>query len=146
MSITNQQIQEFIKLRALGYSFDKISKQLNISKPTLINLQKDFEKEISNQEVLEYQALLEQCKLTKQHRIKILAQSLEKILTELSRRSYEDIPTTDLVKIKDNLENSLKHELVKKQYKTGKIHPAIQAALKKDFREVVEEKIDILDF
>ena len=44
-------IQEFIKLRARGLSFDKISKQINVSKPTLIRWSRKFSAEIAAQKV-----------------------------------------------------------------------------------------------
>ena len=43
---TKDQKEKFIQLRAEGNSFDKISDILNISKPTLINWNIDFSKEI----------------------------------------------------------------------------------------------------
>ena len=41
MSKTLDERQQFIELRAKGYSFQKISDELNISKPTLIEWSKD---------------------------------------------------------------------------------------------------------
>lgn len=39
---------QFVELRAKGYSFDKISKKLNISKSTLIEWSKDMSMELAN--------------------------------------------------------------------------------------------------
>jgi len=45
--------EEFIHLRAQGYSLAAISKQLNVSKPTLIKWHQEFEEKIDN---LRYEA------------------------------------------------------------------------------------------
>ena len=39
--------EKFIQLRAKGLSFDKIAKQIKISKPTLLKWSEEFEKEIN---------------------------------------------------------------------------------------------------
>ena len=38
--------EKFVLLRAEGLSFDKIAKKIKVSKPTLIEWQKDFRDEI----------------------------------------------------------------------------------------------------
>lgn len=40
--------EKFIQLRAQGLSFDKISKETGISKPTLIKWNQEYSKEVSN--------------------------------------------------------------------------------------------------
>ena len=42
MAKTNKDRTNFIELRAQGFSFEKISKELNISKPTLMKWEKHF--------------------------------------------------------------------------------------------------------
>jgi transposase len=39
--------ERFMELRAKGHSFDKISEELKVSKPTLIQWRKDLEKQIA---------------------------------------------------------------------------------------------------
>ena len=47
MAINKKKAEEFIKLRAEGYSFDNIAEKLKISKPTLIKWSKEYEFEIN---------------------------------------------------------------------------------------------------
>ena len=46
---------KFIELRAEGNYFDKIAELLDVSKPTLIKQQREFESEISNLKFLRSQ-------------------------------------------------------------------------------------------
>ena len=45
--------EKFIELRAKGWSFDKIAKELGKAKQTLINWSKELEDEIDNLKALE---------------------------------------------------------------------------------------------
>jgi transcriptional regulator with XRE-family HTH domain len=49
--------EEFLKLRAKGWSFNRIAKQLGVSKPTLLAWSRDFALEIRNQKALEHENL-----------------------------------------------------------------------------------------
>lgn len=51
--------ENFINLRSQGYSFEKISKELDVSKPTLIKWNSEFSKEIANARFLAVEALLD---------------------------------------------------------------------------------------
>lgn len=44
------EVREFIRRRAEGYSFGEISKQINVSKPTLIKWSRKFREEIATEE------------------------------------------------------------------------------------------------
>ena len=89
--------EEFLKLRAKGWSFNRIAKQLGVSKPTLIAWSRDLALEIRNQKALEHEALLEQCSLTREARIQFLGDLVKKLLEELSSRNLATIPTERLV-------------------------------------------------
>ncbi|MBK8552798.1 MAG: hypothetical protein IPL53_17745 [Ignavibacteria bacterium] len=104
---TNEQKEKFVQLRAEGNSFDKISDMLNISKPTLINWNVEFKKEIDNLEYLKYQSILEQYKLIKQKRIEFLSEHLSKINEAINNKNYEDLSIKDLIMIRKNLISEL---------------------------------------
>ncbi len=116
---TKDQKEKFIQLRAEGNSFDKISDILNISKPTLINWNIDFSKEIDNLEYLKYQSILEQHKLVKQKRIEFLSEHLEKINDALSKKTYEDLSIKDLILIRKELSSEIFRETNNNKYYTG---------------------------
>ena len=71
--------ERFIEMRAGGDSYDKIAKELNKSKTTLILWNRELFKEIGNLEFLHYKALLEKHKLTQKAKIEFFVEEIEKI-------------------------------------------------------------------
>ena len=102
--------QEFIELRAKGMSFAKISEQIEVSKPTLIEWSKELELEVSNLKAIEMEALYEEHQLNKEARIKRLSQQLNKLETEIENRNLSDIPTSKLFDLYSNLLKTIKEE------------------------------------
>ena len=56
---------KFIELRAKGYSFDKIAKELGIAKQTLIDWSKELKNQIANLKAFELEVLQEKYFLSK---------------------------------------------------------------------------------
>jgi len=88
---------QFIELRAKGLSYDKIAIQLKKSKQTLIKWSKELECEISNFQTIEFDALKEKYRLSKQSRLEIFGKMLEGIKQELEKRDLKKIPTEKLL-------------------------------------------------
>ena len=65
--------QQFITLRAKGYSLEKIAKQIGKCRQTLSNWNSDLQEEIANAKAIELEALFEECLLSKEHRVKELS-------------------------------------------------------------------------
>lgn len=107
---TSRTKQRFIEMRAEGYSFDAISKELKTSKVTLINWGKELEIEIHNLRVLEYESTLAQYKLTKRHRLVGLGKLLSKIDEELGDRDLAKLHTQALIELKFKLQDKLAKE------------------------------------
>lgn len=101
---------EFIQLRATGMSFAKISEKLKVSKPTLIQWGKDFELDISNLRTIEQEALREKYLITKEKRIEMLGDSLDKVKQELAKRDFSEIPTEKLFSLNIKLLQEIKAE------------------------------------
>ena len=87
----------FVELRAQGLSYDRIAKELQASKPTLIGWARVFELEIQNLRVIELESLLEQYCMTKAKRIELLGKKLKTIKNELESRDLKDVPTDKLI-------------------------------------------------
>lgn len=85
--------EEFKLLRSEGLSFDKISAQLGVSKPTLIKWSRKYSVEISNLNCLALDELREEYYRTRKDRIHRIASSISKIEEELERRDFSDVPT-----------------------------------------------------
>ena len=85
--------QRFIEMRAKDISYDKISKELGVSKQTLINWSKEFNIEISNLKAIEHESLIEKYRLKEESSFKQLSDFISKIEAELGRRELKDVPT-----------------------------------------------------
>lgn len=111
--------EKFIELRAQGLSFDKISKEINVSKPTLIKWNQEYSKEVANIVFFNSENLIEEFRLLKIHKIEALACTLSKVLEELSKRDFGNVSTKDLISIAFSLENKLKENVSGIEYYTG---------------------------
>lgn len=112
MAITLEQKENFIHLRARGLSFEKISQELNISKPTLLKLEREQAEQIEQERALEVQAILEKFSLMRIARVEAFSSLLRSILEELLSRkeSLKDMPTDKLLSLAFLLEKRLSPE------------------------------------
>lgn len=104
-SITKK--ENFIQLRAEGLSFEKISRELNVSKKTLINWSRDFECDIQNMKSLRLDMLRERYLRDIEQRLKIYCKFQEKIEKELLSRDLKDLSTDKLYRIFDQNESKI---------------------------------------
>ncbi len=111
--------EKFIELRAKGWSFDKIAKELGKAKQTLINWSKELEDEIANLKALELEALYEKHYLLKENRIETFGVLLRKLKDEVMSRDLSDVPTDKLLDLLLKYENQLKDEIITPIYKTS---------------------------
>ena len=111
--------EKFIALRAKGLSFDKISRELNVSKPVLIDWCREYENEIANLKAVEFDTIIEKYSLNKKGRIELYAMYVKKIVDELANRDFSTVQTCKLVELLIKLCNSLKDEGLEQVF-TGK--------------------------
>lgn len=105
-------VEEFIILRAQGWSFDRIAKKLKTAKQTLINWSGTYGVEISHLKALELEALQEEYFLTKEGKIKLLGEAVKKLKTELDKRDLSDVPTAKLYELLDRYHELARTEAV----------------------------------
>jgi transposase-like protein len=112
MSKTLDEKQQFIELRAKGYSYQKIAEQLSVSKPTLIDWSKDDQtsKDIHNQRTLYLDELQEQYTMTKRHRITVFGEVLNRAKTELDKRDLSEMSTDKLITMVIKLSDTLRQD------------------------------------
>jgi hypothetical protein len=108
--IDNQTKERFIALRAIGWSFARISSELNISKPTLINLSRKLQFEIQNARAVEMEELAQQYLSTREERIKLLGRQLKTVEEELAKRDIATLPTTRLFSLAASLRKQIQSE------------------------------------
>lgn len=122
----NHEKNKFIELRAKGLSFDKISAELNISKPTLLQWNAEFSREIANMSYLEFETLLSQYQLAKKMRLDAFAAMLEKAMNELKSRSFEGLSTKDLLSFIISIESKIREEIRPVHYFTGEYNDPLE--------------------
>jgi Homeodomain-like domain-containing protein len=90
-------IARFIHLRANGLSYDKISAELKVSKPTLIQWSRKYQFDIQNLRAIETEALAEKCFAGRQERWELVSRDLSRVEAELAKRDLADVPTSQLL-------------------------------------------------
>lgn len=101
---------QFIQLRAKGWSYARISRKLKVSKSTLSNWRQELEAEIASLRAMELEALYERYFLAKEGRIKLLGETLKTIQAELKKRSLAEVETDKLIELQLKVYQALKEE------------------------------------
>lgn len=112
MSKTLDDKQQFIELRAKGYSFSRIADELGISKPTLISWSQEEQTttDIHNLQTLYMDELQEKYAMTKRHRIAVFGEVLNRAKDELSNRDLSTLQTDKLINLVIKLSDTLKQD------------------------------------
>jgi len=113
------QKERFIEMRAQGYSFDKIAKELGRAKQTLIDWSKELQEEIANLKALELEALYEKYYLLKETRLQTFGEMLQKIKKEVDKRNLSDVPTDKLLDLYLKYNSQAKEEIVEPHFKSS---------------------------
>ncbi len=100
-------VRRFIELRSQGWPFARISTELNVSKPTLINWSRTHQCQIHNLRAIELEALANQWLSSVSDRLKTLGEQLNKVEAELAGRDIKDLSTPQLY----SLARSLRHQM-----------------------------------
>lgn len=91
--------EQFLDLRAKGFSYDKIAKSIGVSKPTLIEWSKELENELFNLKSIERERLQEMFLVSKKSRVKLLSRQLRRLLSESDSRDLSSISTSKLLQL-----------------------------------------------
>lgn len=135
MSYNIQDKERFIELRAKGWSFDKIAKELSKAKQTLIDWSKELQDEIANRKALELEALYESYYLMRENRLETFGAMLTKIKEEIiERRDLSDVPTDKLLELLLKYNSQVKEEIVEPIYKSSQ-----EIKEERQDRELLEE-------
>jgi restriction endonuclease Mrr len=124
----------FIGLRAKGYSFDKIAKEMGKAKQTLIDWSKELQEEIANRKALELESLYESYYLLRENRLQTFGAMLTKIKKEVERRDLSDVPTDKLMDLLLKYNSQIKEEIIEPIYKSSQ-----ELIEERQDRELLEE-------
>ncbi len=122
--------EKFIELRAKGLSFDRISKELQTSKATLINWSKELTLEVRNRRELEREVLLEQVSLTHEARIQFIGDFMSKLRQELLSRNLTNVPTDRLFEM-----------ALKAQEESQRVSPATKLGVEENVMDSLNESL-----
>lgn len=138
MSYNSQDKERFIELRAKGWSFDRIAKELGKAKQTLIDWSKELQDEIANLKALELEALYEKYYLLKETRLQTFGEMLTKIKTEVESRDLSDVPTDKLLELLLKYNSQVKEEIIEPVFKSS-----VELREERLDRELLEELTNI---
>lgn len=103
----NNKKQDFIELRAKGFTYKKISQKLKVHIRTLFFWAKEFENEINFLKSAERENYLASLNLDENYMFKLIADELKKIDSALKGRDYKTFPPKYLIKWKIELLDKL---------------------------------------
>ena len=126
--------ERFIELRAKGWSFDKIAKELGKAKQTLIDWSKELQDQIANCKALELEALYESYYLMRENRLRTFGVMLNKIKKEVESRDLSDVPTDKLLELLLKYNSQVKEEIIEPTYKSSQ-----EIKEEREDREILEE-------
>lgn len=106
------QKEKLIELRAKGYSFNEIAKEIGLSKPTLIKWSNELQMEIANRKALEIDALQEKYFVSWKKRVEAFGEQLHRIQSELKERDLSDIHSKELIDLQIKFLEKLKEEQI----------------------------------
>jgi len=81
--------EHFMELRAHGLPLAKIADEIDVSKTTLINWDKEFKEEIDNLRAMELEALYDKYDLSTRKRVEFFGDVLSRIQRELETRDWD---------------------------------------------------------
>lgn len=102
--------EKFIELRASGLSYEAISKEICVSKPTLISWSHDFNNEISNLRKVELEAFQEKYIATRKKRIELYGNLINSLKSKIEERGLDSVPTEKLLELLIKYATAIKSE------------------------------------
>lgn len=132
-----EQKVKFIHLRAKGYSFAKIAKELGVSKSTLSNWSQELEEQIAKARAMELEALQEEYYILKEGRIKLLGEQLKVIQQELNGRDLSKVNTDRLMELQLKYFGELKEEYVEPRL-------VVKTGIKLNSKDIAEQLQSVL--
>lgn len=115
---TEQKKREFVSQRAEGISFDKIAKAIKVSKPILIEWEREYKEDIANMKAEAWEVFMLEQKLTQRNRLELLSTAKEKLWAEFSGRSLSELQAHKLLELILKLDSSITEAMPSVKYFT----------------------------
>jgi transposase-like protein len=133
-----EQKHRFVVMRAKGYSYARIARELGGSKGTLTAWNTEMEAEIAKMRALELEALQEEFFLLKEGRIRLIGEQLKAIQAEIGKRDLAKVNTDKLLELQLRYFGELKGEYVETGQRT-------RTGPKLNSRDISEELQSVLE-
>lgn len=133
----NEKKTQFIEMRAKGYPYSIIAKELNVSKATLTIWNKELKDKVTELKAERLNELFESYYMLREARIKQLGDTLKNINIALESKNLSDMTPDKLLDFKLKFINELKDELV--EFQETKISTKLNAD------EIIVELVSILE-
>lgn len=133
----NEEKLKFIELRAKGYPYRLIAKELNISKGTLTAWNEELKTQIAEFKAEQLEELYHSYFMLKEARIRQLGETLKEINSTLQGKSLAELPADKLLDFKLRYLEALKDEFIEPH--ETKIGPKLNA------EKIFDELIALLD-
>jgi len=129
-----EQKHRFVVMRAKGYSYARIARELGVSKGTLTSWNAELEGEVARVRAMELEALQEEFFLLKEGRIRLVGEQLKAIQAEIGKRDLSEIKIDKLLELQLRYFGELKGEYVETGQRT-RIGPKLNS---NDIREELQ--------
>jgi len=100
-------VQRFIELRAQGWSYARLTTELNVTKPTLIAWSRKHQFQLKNLKAIELEAFREKWLASTADRVNKLGEQLRQVEVELSQRNLGDLTTPQLYALARSLRRQI---------------------------------------
>ncbi len=114
MTKTLEEQEKFIQLRAQGMSFEKISRELNVSKPVLLKWNGELLDRIKQAQFYELENIVEKYSLMRAKRFEVHSKLLSSALQELQERAENNklktLSTEKLFQLVEELEQRIEKD------------------------------------
>lgn len=108
----NEEKLRFIELRAKGFPYRQITKELKVSKGTLTAWNEEFKEQIAELKTEQLEELYHSYFMVKEARIKQLGETLKEINTALESKTLSELPADKLLDYKLKYVEALKTEFI----------------------------------
>ncbi len=88
---------KFVQLRSSGKTYNEISDELKISKPTLIKWSKDLESDLHNEMETQKETLLQNHNLNQERIFQLKSKIIDKLEDEILNGDLSDVPKNKLL-------------------------------------------------
>jgi len=133
--------QEFIELRAQGWSYSKIADKIRVSKPVLIKWCKELTDQVSEHSRAVAEDMAKNLQAGRLEQIKFYAEQRNRIHKEIAKRNLKDVPTEKLFQL--SLNNDRQINLLLDSFGlTDDLTPSAEEKAKKEAFQKEHEQLD----